>query len=70
MNKKPAEDVSLEEKLRVLNGVIGTTQVSNWENTFLKSVVPVALARAKLGQVMGFTPAQHRVIDTVYENVA
>lgn len=70
MDKKPIEDVSLKEKLQVLSGVIGTSQITEWETTFLKTVVPVVLARAKMGQIMGLTAKQHSVIDAVYEKVA
>lgn len=64
------DDVPLKEKLSVLNGVIDTRHVNEWENSFLKSIVPVAQARALLGQVMGLTPKQSSVLDTIYDRVA
>lgn len=64
------DDVPLIEKLSVLNGLLGTKHINEWESIFIHSVVPVAIARAKIGQVMGLTRKQLDVIDRIYERVA
>lgn len=62
-----AEQQSLVIRLKRLEGLIDTTDVTEWENKFLQSLVPLALERAKIGQVVGFTDKQLEVLNQVHD---
>lgn len=55
--------MTLEAKLKRLEGLIDTDKVSGWENRFLQSIVPTVLKRAQLGQIMRLTDKQRQVVD-------
>ena len=58
--------VSLIGKIKRLEGLIDTNEITEWENKFLSDVVPTALARAHVGQVMGLTSKQLDTINQLF----
>lgn len=60
------EEPSLLTKLKKLNGLRGSKQITEWEERFLSDLVPKALAMADAGQVMRLTPAQLEVVESVF----
>lgn len=58
--------VSLQSKLVSLNGLIGTSDISPWEDRFLRSVIPPALAKSKLGSPAGLTELQEEKVDQIF----
>lgn len=59
--------VSLDTKLKRLDGLRGTSSVSEWEERFLTDLVPRALEMASRGQVMRFSERQMEVIDNLFQ---
>jgi hypothetical protein len=59
--------VSLMTKLNRLEGLMDTTKITDWENNFLKSMIPTMKERAALGQVVRLTEKQQKVVDDLFD---
>lgn len=58
---------SLLQKLQQLEGLIDTSDVSEWEQKFLKSVVVVGVAKCKMGKTGFLTEKQLDVVERIYD---
>ena len=59
-------ETSTNKKLKCLEGLIDTTDISEKTNQFLKKVVPIGLAALKRGQPTNFSEAQTQYLEDVY----
>jgi hypothetical protein len=58
--------ISIQTMLKKLKGLINTDDVNEWENKFLKSVVPMGIVQEANSTGTGLTEKQYEVLLSLY----